>query len=147
MRFWDTSALVPLVVEEPGSELCYGWLREDPEMILWGLTRLELASAIERRAREGIFHPAQRRAALRRVERIAADAHEVSDLAAVRARGVALLARHALRAADAAQLGAALLVAEPAPSSLTIAVLDRRLADAADREGFQVLTWPSDEAR
>jgi hypothetical protein len=113
-------------------------------MILWGLTRLELASAIERRAREGLFRSAQRRAALRRVERIAAGAHEVSDLAAVRGKGLALLARHALRAADAAQLGAALLVAEPAPSSLTIAVLDRRLADAAEREGFHVLTWPGE---
>jgi uncharacterized protein len=144
VRFWDTSALVPLVVEEAGSELCAGWLRDDPEVILWGLTRLELASAIERRAREGLLRPAERRLALRRVERIASDAHEVSDLAAVRVRGVALLARHPLRAADAAQLGAALLVADPDPSLLEMAVLDRRLAEAAEREGLSILTWPTE---
>jgi hypothetical protein len=53
------------------------------------------------------------------------------------------LARHALRAADAAQLGAALVVADPDPSSLLMVVLDQRLADAAAREGLRVLTWPA----
>jgi hypothetical protein len=64
------------------------------------------------------------------------------DLAAVRSRASAVLARHALRATDAAQLGAALLVADPEPSSLCMVVLDRRLAMAAEREGLGVLTWP-----
>ena len=72
---------------------------------------------------------------------IAGEAHEVSDLAAVRVRAMAVLARHPLRAADADQLGAALLVADPNPSSLQMAVLDNRLAEAAAREGLQVLTW------
>ena len=142
MRFWDASALVPLVVQEKGSALVRGWLREDPGVILWGLTRLELASAIERRAREGLLKAPERNRALDRLERITADAHEVSDLAAVRVRGVALLARHPLRAADAAQLGAALLVADPDPSSLAMVVLDQRLANAAEREGLRVITWP-----
>jgi uncharacterized protein len=140
--FWDASALLPLIVEEPATELALGWLREDMDIILWGLTRVELASAIERRAREQALRPAARAAALRRCERLANDAHEVSDLPAVRVRAIALLARHALRAADAAQLGAALLVADPDPASLTMAVLDKRLASAAEREGLRVLTWP-----
>jgi hypothetical protein len=84
--------------------------------------------------------------ALARIERITRDAHEVVDLAAVRARAVPLLARHALRAADAAQLGAALLVADDEPASLSMVVLDRRLADAAEREGLSVLSWPEPEA-
>ena len=142
MRFWDTSALVPLVMEEPASALVLGWIRDDPDVALWGLTRLELASAIERAVREGRVPPPARQPALRRVERIAGDAHEVADLAAVRVRAVPLVARHPLRAADAVQLGAALLVADPDPSSLVMAVLDRRLADAAEREGLRVLTWP-----
>lgn len=140
MRFWDASAVVPLVIEEPDTELVRDWLREDRDMILWGLTRLEIVSALERRAREGRLGPGERKAALRINQRLAAAAHEVSDLSAVCARASMVLARHALRAADAAQLGAALLVADPDPASLTIVVLDRRLADAADREGFSVLT-------
>jgi hypothetical protein len=142
LRFWDASAILPLIVEEPGSELARDWLREDRDVMLWGLTRLELTSAIERRAREGLLRPAERAAALRRSQRIADDAHEIVDLAAVRSRGAAVLARHALRAADAAQLGAALLVADPDPASLTMVVLDRKLAAAAEREGVIVLTWP-----
>lgn len=142
MRFWDASAVLPLIVEETGSALALAWLREDQDMMLWGLTRLELASAIERRTREGSLRPADRAAALRRAQRLADDAHEVVDLAAVRSRGSAVLARHALRAADAAQLGAALLIADPEPASLSMVVLDRRLAAAAEREGLNVLTWP-----
>jgi uncharacterized protein len=142
VRFWDASALLPLIVEEPGTELALQWLREDQDIVVWGLTRVELASAIERRAREQVLRPAERAAALRRCERVANDAHEVSDLAAARLRAIALLARHSLRAADAMQLGAALLVADPDPASLTMIVLDKRLAAAAEREGLRVLTWP-----
>ncbi len=141
MRFWDASALVPLVVEEAATELCLSWLRQDADVVVWGLTRLELVSAIERRAREGLLAPSQRIQALRKIDRLSAGANEVTDLLAVRNRAQHLLARHALRAADAAQLAAALLVADPEPSSLCMVALDRRLAEAAVREGLEVLTW------
>ena len=142
MKFWDASALVPLIVEEKTSSLVRRWLREDPIIVVWALTRLELASAIERRAREGMLSSATRQEALDRVARLTGDAHEVSDMTAVRTGGISLLARHPLRAADAAQLSAALLVAEMDPASLTMVVLDQRLADAAAREGLRVLTSP-----
>jgi len=140
MRFWDASAVVPLVFEEANTDLVTGWLQTDAEMLLWGLTRVEIVSAVERRAREGLLSIETRSAALRRIDRIASAAHEITDLLAVRTKSIALLGRYALRAADAAQLGAALVVADPEPGSLTIAVLDRRLARAATREGFDVLT-------
>jgi uncharacterized protein len=146
VKFWDASAVVPLIIREAGSDLVRPWLRDDPDMVVWILSRLELVSAIERRARERKLTARQRTLALERIQRLSKDAHEVSDVAAVRSRAVPLLARHPLRAADAAQLGAALLVADPEPSSLTLVVLDRRLAEAAQREGFRVLTWPEDEA-
>jgi hypothetical protein len=131
-------------VQEAGSELARQWLRDDPDMVLWILTRLELVSTVERRAREGVLTAKQRTQALRRIERVAKEAHEVSDVVAVRSRAVPLLARHALRAEDAAQLGAALIVADPEPSSLAMVVLDRRLAVAAEREGLSVFTWPEE---
>ena len=140
MRFWDTSAVLPLIIEEDLSEKVRGWLDHDSEVALWGLTRVELASAIERRVREGRVDPRQRAAALRRAADFADGAHEVTDLLVVRAKSIALLARHALRAADAAQLGAALVLAEPDPASVTMVVLDQRLADAALREGLEVVS-------
>ena len=63
---------------------------------------------------------------------------------AVRSRAVALLARHPLRAADALQLASALVLAEGDPSSLEFVCLDNNLADAAEREGFTVLSWPEE---
>ena len=142
MKFWDASALIPLIVREPSSALVRQWLRDDPDVVLWILTRLELVSAIERRAREGQLDAKQRTMALARAERIAKDAHEISDVSAVRSRAIPILGRHPLRAADAAQLAAALVVADPDPSSLTMLVLDRRLAHAAEREGLKVQTAP-----
>ena len=141
MRYWDASALVPAIVTEAGSDLVDAWLREDEAVCTWGLTRVELASAVERRAREGILTPGERRDALRLVTGMAEAATEVVDLEAVRARAGPLLARHPLRAADAAQLAAALIVIEGGFRGLPFVCLDRRLADAASREGLDVLTW------
>jgi predicted nucleic acid-binding protein len=143
MRFWDASALAPLVIAEAASAIALEWLREDEEIAIWGMTRVELVSAVERRVRDGTLPASSRQPALQRIARITNDAHEVMDLAAVRIRALPLLARYALRAADAAQLGAALLIAEPEPSSLTMVVLDRRLAAAAEREGLVVVAADS----
>lgn len=143
MRYWDASAVVPLIADEPGSDLVRAWAREDPDVVTWGLTRVEVASAIERLAREGGLNPSTRREALTELDRLAAAWHEVTDLLAVRARALPILARHALRAADAAQLGAALTVADPDPASLIVVCLDRRLAEAAEREGFSLRSWPA----
>lgn len=142
MRYWDTSALVPLLVEEEGTDLVQAWLREDASVATWALTRLELNSAIERRFREGALTAVQRRDLLARCERFAATWGEVADVLAVRARAQPMLARNDLRAADAAQLGAASLLADGLVQSLEVVCLDRRLAAAADREGFRVLSWP-----
>ena len=142
MKFWDSSALIPLVVKEEGTDLVRAWLKEDDQIITWALTRLELAGAVERRARQGAIDTRDRRLLLKRFEELAAGWDEVRDLLPVVKRGVGLLARHGLRAADAAQLGAALLVSEGDPSTLPFVCLDRNLADAAEREGFPVLGWP-----
>jgi predicted nucleic acid-binding protein len=141
LRYWDTSALVPIIVAEAGSDLVDDWLRADDSVCTWGFTRVELASAVERRARDGALTPAQRRDALKLISDLGGACTEVVDLEAVRVRATALLARHALRAADAAQLGAALVVADSGVRNLAFVSLDRRLADAAAREGFEVFTW------
>lgn len=140
MRYWDASAIVPLVIAEPASDQTRAWLENDPAVVTWAWTHVELASAVERRARQGQLERQQRRACLDRFSDLARSWDEVVDLHAVRARALALLARHPLRAADAAQLGAALLVAEGDPGSLIFVCLDERLALAADREGLRVLS-------
>src|SRR3972149_3377778 len=53
VRFWDSSALIPLVVAERGTALAERLLRDDPAVVVWTLTRVELLSALARRRRAG----------------------------------------------------------------------------------------------
>ena len=138
MRYWDASALVPVIVAEPDSESVRARLSEDGHVVTWVWTRTEITSAIERRAREGSLSRQQRYEALERLHAFAASWDEVTEMLAVRARADALLARHPLRAADACQLGAALLVQEECAGTLTFVCLDRRLSLAAERESLRV---------
>ena len=138
MRYWDASALVPLIVAESDSERVRGWLAEDDHIVTWVWTRTEITSAIERRTREGLLSRPQRREALDRLGALADGWDEVTDVLAVRSRADALLARHALRAADAGQLGAALLVQEQLAGALTFVCRDQRLRSAADVEGLRI---------
>ncbi len=140
MRYWDASALVALVVAEPRTEEMRGLLTDDPGVVTWAWTSVELASAVERRARQGELGRSQRREALDRFDEVTRAADEVSDMLAVRRRARLLLGRHPLRAADAGQLAAALLIAaEEDAGKLGFVCLDERLAEAADREGLAAL--------
>ena len=103
----------------------------------WAWTRVELVSAVERRVRKGSLDRQQRRTALDACDRLTQKWDEVTDLAAVRVRAIALLARHPIRAADAGQLAAALLVAEQGLRGLSFVCLDERLARAAEMEGLR----------
>ena len=140
MRFWDTSALIPLFVSEPVTARVERWLRADPAVVVWTLTRVEVLSSLARRRREE--PTAARRIASARREFLAAWERwsEVTAVEDVRRRAERIVETHPLRAADALQIGAALVAAEDHPASLEFATLDHRLADTAEREGFRVLS-------
>jgi len=139
LRYWDASALVPLIAAESDSERVRSWLSEDDHVVTWAWTRTEVTSAIERRTREGLLSRRQRRDVLDRLGILASGWDEVTDVLAVRSRAEALVARHPLRAADAGQLGAALLVQEHLAGALTFVCRDQRLLSAADVEGLRIL--------
>lgn len=139
MKYWDASALVPLIVSEQSSNAALERLGRDAQIITWLWTRTELAAAIERRTREGTLSRAERRQVLTRLDALAERWNEVADALAVRSRAIKLLARHPIRAADAGQLGAALLVQDQLADPLEFVCFDRRLSLAAEMEGLQVL--------
>lgn len=143
MRYWDASALVPLVVAEKGSDDVRGWLADDPHIVTWVWTEVEMASAVERRTREGSLTKAQRRATLKRIADLAAAWDEVTEVLAVRSLALSLLSRHPLRSADAAQLAAALLVSAATPAKMTFVCLDDNLGTAAEQEGLTPLPTPA----
>lgn len=139
MRFWDTSALIPLVLSEPGSGRARRWLGEDPDVVVWTLARVELLSAIARRRREALGSARRLQAA--REELLTAWRHwsEVTAVEVVRRHAERIVETHPVRAADALQLGAALVAAGGVPGGLDFVTFDRRQAEAAEREGFRVL--------
>lgn len=139
MRFWDSSAIVPLVLVESGSVRVRNWYRTDSEIIVWTLTRVELLSAIARRRRENARSAPMLTAARRNIMNAWDGWSEVTSLELVRRHAERLVESYPLRAADALQLGAALMAAEGDPKNLEFVTLDRNLADAAEREGFPVL--------
>lgn len=139
MRYWDASALVPLLVAESASDLVRQWFLEDRQIVTWVWTRTEIVSAIERRTREGVLSRPQRRDVLDRLDALSGYWDEVTDALAVRSRANALLARHPIRAADAGQLGAALLVHDQLAGPLEFACLDPRLSLAGEQEGLKIL--------
>jgi hypothetical protein len=145
MRFWDSSALVSLAVEEPLSAACRRLLRADRRVAAWALTRTEMISAIRRKERAGEILPDGLRLALGRVRRLALGWTEIHALDLARSRAERLLAVHPLRAADALQLAAALLLADGNPGGMAFVVVDDRLARAASAEGFHVIV-PGDGA-
>jgi uncharacterized protein len=65
--------------------------------------------------------------------------HEVEPSEIIRENALRFLRVHPLWAADALQLAAAFLAAERRPSSLEMVTLDERLAEAARKEGFELV--------
>jgi hypothetical protein len=138
MRFWDASAVVPLLVEQPLSGRARELLAEDPEMVVWWATPVECASALARLRREGTLSEAAERDALANLELLRTGWHEILPGDPVRAQALRALRLHPLRTADALQLAAALEWAG-SPASGELVCFDPRLREAAAREGFRVL--------
>ena len=139
MRFWDTSALVPLVIEEARSAACRRLLRDKSEVVVWAITRTEMTSAVWRRARSGDLALSSVPRVLARIAALSTLWSEVTDLDLVRERAERLLAQHPLRAADALQLAAALVLTRERPRGRELVTADEELASAARAEGFRVV--------
>jgi predicted nucleic acid-binding protein len=139
VRFWDTSALVSLVAEEPRSAACRRLLKDKQGVVVWALTRTEMISAVWQRARSGDLTTTSLTRALTRIEAMSRQWDEISDLDLVRERAERLLAQHPLRAADALQLAAALILTRDRPRGRDFVTADGVLAQAAAAEGFRVL--------
>lgn len=139
MRFWDTSALVPLCVTEPATAEVRRIATADSSLVVWWTTRVECASAFARRRREGALAASAEQQARRALLALAAEWSEVLPSDAVRDRAERLLGVHPLRAADALQLAAALVWSRGATRACSIVSFDERLRAAATSEGFVVL--------
>ncbi len=141
MKFWDSSALVPLYVDEPATPFVRRLLRDDPVVIVWMMSSVEVLAAIARLRRtssglEDLLHSV-------RLEVLDGWSRwsSVTHAEAVRRRAERLVGLHPLASADAMQLAAALVAAGDRPETLDFVTLDKRLATAAQMEGLRVITY------
>jgi uncharacterized protein len=138
VRFWDSSAVVPLLVSQPSSSRVDAWFQADPSLVVWTLTPIEITSALWRLVREGALPEDAAWAAESMARELWAASRLVADVEGVKATAERLLRLHVLRAADALQLASALVWTEGRPQGSTFHTLDDQLAAAAKREGFEV---------
>ena len=139
MRYWDSSAIVPLLVQQEASDRMKALFSEDPVLAVWWGTRVECDSAIVRLEREGFLSASGVQKAFGRLDDLAALWHEIQPVDVLRETARRILRLHHLRAGNALQLAAASLAAEQRASTLEFICLDEPLALAAAREGFVVL--------
>ena len=139
MRFWDASAIVPLLVAEPTTRRLQALAARDPDMLVWWGSEVECVSALARLERGGALEAKGMALASHRLTQLADGWHEIEPSEIVRESATRFLRVHPLRSADALQLAAAFIAAERRPSSLEVITLDERLAEAARKEGFALV--------
>jgi uncharacterized protein len=143
MKFWDSSALLPLLVNEPTGNKLRQILKADPQVLACWSSRVEMASALARREREGSLAIAEVDAAFAALSRLSQAWEEIMPSDLIRSTAQRLLRTHPLRAADSLQLAAALIASGREPTTLEFLSLDDRLCEAARREGFPVISIKS----
>lgn len=137
--FWDSSAVVPLLVpeEHPGKLAALLGARDSPPF--GGAPGWNVFPPCTGAQREASLPERVLKGALMRLEALLESADTIPATDLVRRRAARLLATHPLRAADALQLGAALVCCEERPDGEKFVCLDTRLREVARREGFEIL--------
>jgi len=138
MRWWDTSALLPLLLEQKVTGKLKRLLASDDNLVVWWGTKVEASSAVARLRRDGHLSGTDSAQLLRQLDALLSAAYEIQPSEEVRTTACRALRVHELRAADALQLAAALVWAEHHSTGMPFVCLDGRLREAATREGFDV---------
>jgi uncharacterized protein len=135
MRFWDSSAIVPLLLEQPLSGHAVELLSVDTEIVVWWGTQVECWSALCRIQRHDELAAGYVDEGMDRLRALSNSWYEIGPIEEVRLQARRLLRTHALRAADSIQLGAAIVWAGT-PEDCELITFDSRLKNAARVEGF-----------
>lgn len=145
MRSWDSSALVPLFIEEPGTEVVTALSNDDADVVAWWGTLVECVATFSRIGRQGQLSREAETSVRERFLGFAGVWLEVEPSHELRAGAMDLASLYPLRAADALQLSAARIWAggRPAGSRIRVSRLEaagscvaRRLPRAAGELGL-----------
>jgi predicted nucleic acid-binding protein len=137
IAYFDTSALVPLLIDEPATERSQEHWSTADRVVTVRLARVEARAALAQAARGSRISPAQLRSSTKGLDDLIAqlDLVDIDDELIHRASDLA--ESQALRAYDAVHLAAALRVAD---DELIVVAGDRALVAAASALGLAVAT-------
>ena len=138
MSFWDSSAILPLCINEQTSGSVIELAQRSGGIVVWWATIVEVQSACSRKTRMGELSSDERSKGEILLLQLSLVWAELPPSETIRSRARRLLSAHPLRAADALQLAAALEWSESSPIGKSFVCLDKRLREAAALEGFQV---------
>jgi predicted nucleic acid-binding protein len=138
MAFWDASAIVPLCCSQPATAQGRRLRRELKRMVVWWGTPVEARSAFARLVRDGALTPDERAKAVRLLTLLRVTWDEILPTEKVRSLAESLPDAYGVRAADAAQLAAALVWCRERPRQRPVVCFDERLRTAAVALGFSV---------
>jgi len=141
--FWDTSALVPLCVQQQPSPAVQQLLHQY-EIAVWWATPVEMRSAFERLLRMGQLTLPEHAAAGVRLEKLRRGWRELQPSEALRSQAETFLMSYLLKAADALQLAAAWIWCSGNPQNYVFISGDAQLLEAARQVGFQI--WRPDSS-
>lgn len=136
MIFFDSSALLPLFIQEEHSGQMQAIAGDDPSIVVWWGSTIECFSAFARLRRERIINTDQEEEIRSRLLEVKRHWTEIQPGSDVKALAHQLLLIHPLTAADSLQLAAGLLWADKLPSGHQFISLDTKLSQAARKEGF-----------
>ena len=139
MRFWDTSAIIPLCIEKKETRPITNIAKKDGMLVVWWGSIVECYSAFGRWRRDGFLKPQEETQALAVLSELAGVWTEIEPSDEIRNITRRLIQNYPLGTADSLQLAAANVWAEKVPRGHEFVCLDSRLRDAAQKEGFAVL--------
>lgn len=135
IAYFDTSALVPLLIHEPGSGVARQMWEEAQRIVAIPLLYAEGRAALAQAQRMGRISPGQLRAAVDELDEVYSQIDVVGiDEPLVRQAG-ALAEAHGLRGYDAVHLAAAQRAADP---DFVVVAGDRALLTAATAVGLTI---------
>lgn len=136
--FWDSSALVPLCIQEGTSRQVRSHLRRFAPVVWWA-SPVEVHSAVARLHRSGAVNDMEKQGALSRLALLRRGWKEILPDDSLRELASRLLDLYTLRASDSLQLAAALTWCQQRPAQRRFISGDQRLSDAAEAAGFVVI--------
>jgi predicted nucleic acid-binding protein len=139
MIFWDSSAILSIIASQSAKTDLMTLFENDPSIVLWWGTCVELSSGLCRLRREDVIDDTALSELLKVTQQIACDADEIEPSEKLRQTSIRILRVHNLRAADSLQLAAALIWTDSRPNGSRFVCLDKRLREAAEKEGFEIL--------